>query len=51
MLGKAYLINHSEDNNIIFDNLDELRLMNFYAIKDIQKHDELYLKYRDNVVF
>ena len=51
MLGKASLINHSEDNNIIFENLDNSRLMNFYAVKNIQKDDELYLKYGNNIVF
>ena len=51
MLGKTSLINHSENNNIVYESLQESRLMNFYAVKDIQKDEELYLKYGDNVVF
>ena len=37
MLGKTSLINHSEDNNVEFNNIKETRLMNFYAIKAIKK--------------
>jgi SET domain-containing protein len=52
MLGIASMFNHSEKKeNVKFRLIDNKRLMLFYATKDINEDDEIYLKYGDNISF
>ena len=52
MLGIASMYNHSEEKeNVKFKLTDGERLMLFYATKDINKDEEIYLKYGDNISF